>query len=328
VPPLPGSPTPRIKTLETGGLLIDKIYTSMEGPYERFPFDVSDLDWVTAFRTEVVDAASGEPMGDEFFCHSQVQLLNTTRLMVTATGSEDIVFPAGFGMPLTQIVGGLPPQQRVVTLLGMVLNNHVPDIDREARIRWNIEYLTNEDVGNPPRIKRLYKVGLPMTVEDLESWDPEGTTTASGGADDDAATHCVLVEGQRVHWIVPPGPQTTRRRFENIVPVNATVHYAVVHLHNHGVFMRLIDVTTGQELWRTDVRYETDRVQIEDIPAYSSAAGFPIYPDHVYEIEAFYDNPTDHDIDAMAVMDLYYHPLNDERITYPEGPSDGQLAHL
>lgn len=322
--PAPSSPAPRIKIIETGPLRIDRIYTSMEGPYDRLPLDISDLDWVTAFRTEVVDADSGQPMGDEFFCHSQVQLRNATRLMVTATGSENIVFPEGFGMPITQIVGGLSPDQRLVTVLGMVLNNHRPDIDRLAKIRWRIEYRTNDDVGDPPRLKRLYKVGLPMTVEDLASWDPSEDTST----DHDATTYCVLVGGQRVHWIVPPGPQTTRRRFARLFPVDATVHYGVVHLHNHGVYMRLIDVTTGEELWRTDVVYEPDRLQIEKIPAYSSAEGFRVYRDHDYEIEAFYDNTSGHDVDAMAVMDLYYHPLRDEWITYPEGPTDeARLAH-
>ena len=47
-----------------------------------------------------------------------------------------------------------------------------------------------------------------------------------------------------------------------------------------------------------------------------------MYPDREYEIEAFYNNTTDHDIDAMAQIDLYYHPVNNEKITYPTGPDD------
>jgi hypothetical protein len=50
---------------------------------------------------------------------------------------------------------------------------------------------------------------------------------------------------------------------------------------------------------------------------YSSTEGFVLYPDHEYEIESVYDNRSDAPVDAMAVMYLYHHPLNNERITYP-----------
>ena len=83
----------RTRITETGPLKIDRIFHSMQGPYDRIAVDVSDLDWVTSLRTEVVDASTGEKLGDEFFCHSQLQQRNATRLMVTATGSEEIHFP-------------------------------------------------------------------------------------------------------------------------------------------------------------------------------------------------------------------------------------------
>ena len=49
---------------------------------------------------------------------------------------------------------------------------------------------------------------------------------------------------------------------------------------------------------------------------YSSDEGFPLYKDHVYEIEALYNNTTDHDVDAMAMMVLYYYPKGDVSVTY------------
>ena len=62
---------------------------------------------------------------------------------------------------------------------------------------------------------------------------------------------------------------------------------------------------------------EQDRFQIEQIPVYSSVEGFPIFKDHEYELEAMYDNDTGHDVDAMAMMYIYYHPDGDEEIFYP-----------
>ena len=86
------------------------------------------------------------------------------------------------------------------------------------------------------------------------------------------------------------------------------MHFAAVHLHNHAVYMRLTDVTSGEVLWQTDVVYEPDRVQIAEIPVFSSVEGFRLAKDHEYEIEALYDNKTGADVDAMAMMSLYHHP--------------------
>jgi hypothetical protein len=96
-----------------------------------------------------------------------------------------------------------------------------------------------------------------------------------------------------------------------------TVHSVAVHLHNHGVYMRLTDLTSGEVLWQADVVNEPLRTQIAEITTYSSAEGFRMYQDHEYEIEAVYNNTTDHDVDAMAMMYLYYNPEGNIDITYP-----------
>lgn len=298
--------------VDTGPLLIDRIYKSMDGPHERLPLDTEGLDWITAYRTEVLDASSGKRMGDEFFCHSQLQLANMTRLLVTATGSEDIVFPAGFGLPLRQILGGIPRSEwRGASFLGMVLNNFDHSMNRQTRVRATIDYLSDAQAATQG-IKKLYKVELPMTVQPAPGEAPDAV---KGGE------HCVLVAGLKSHWMVPPGEQVIRKRYRGIVPVEATVHFANAHLHNHGVRMTLRDVTTGTTLFTTEVAYEPNRRQIARIPEYTDATGFPVHPDHEYEIESVYDNTTTAPVDAMAVVYLYYHPLRDENITYPDPPS-------
>ncbi len=122
------------------------------------------------------------------------------------------------------------------------------------------------------------------------------------------------------HWIVPPGRQVTTKKFTGFLPVDSTVHYGVVHMHNHGVSMRLTDLTEGRELWTTEVINEPDRVQIAVIPTYSSAEGFPMFRDHDYQVEAVYENTGESPVDAMAMMYIFYHPNGDENITYPDPP--------
>ena len=177
--------------------------------------------------------------------------------------------------------------------------------------------MTHEDLGDARPPKKLYKVGLPIGVDDLEAYNADGPPISADGA----TTHCVLVNGWNTHWIVPPGEQLVRTTYENFLPVDATVHYAVVHLHNHGRWLLLRDKTTGEELWRTEVEYEKDRVQILSIPVYSSERGFRMYRDREYEVEAYYLNTSDRDVDAMALIDLYYNPDGDVSVTYPGDPA-------
>ncbi len=314
-----GSPPVRTKVFDLGPMKIDRIFHSMDGPYTRERFDFSDMDWVTGFRSEVIDASTGQKLPDEFFCHSQMQLDNDTRLLVTATGIPDIRFPEGFGIPLKRILAGMEPQWRGVTLFGMVLNNHDPHMDRDVKVRLTVEYKTLPEEAVPPSFKKLYKVALPMAIEPKEGeagehhHHPDG-----GGAQEEEGAN--LVAGLKQHWLVPPGRQVTRKEYADIVPVDSTVHFALIHLHNYGVSMRLTDLTEGRQLWQTEVVNEPGRVQIAKIPAYSSATGFPVYKGHRYEIEAVYDNTTDQPVDAMAMMYLFYHPAGNEDVTYPDPP--------
>jgi hypothetical protein len=313
-PPSGMSGSPHRVVFDTAPMTLDRLYPSMTGPSERVAVDFSELDWVTAYRTDVVDVQTDEPMGGEFFCHSQLQMQNGTRLMVTATGAQEIRFPEGFGMTVSDILGDVGSDQRSLSFFGMLLNNHVPDINQVTKVRATIEYWNDEDAGHP--LKRLYKTGLTMHVEDLAAYEPPPGQEGS----DDVSTHCALVNNQTAHWLVPPGPQTTRKQYSGFLGTSGTVHFAVVHLHNYGRYFRFTDVTLGKQLWQTDVVYDRDRMQITEIPTYSSSEGFRLEKDHVYEIEAFYDNTTDHDIDAMAQVDLYWHPDGNATLSYPTGP--------
>lgn len=312
-------PEPRTTQIQTGMLPIDQIYHSMQGPSDRVPIGFDELDWVTAVQSEVVDFDSADALGDEFFCHSQIQMPSGIRLMTMATGSEDIRFPEGFAMPVSDIVARQPEEQRALSFLGMILNNHEPEIEEQARVKVNVEYFRDSDFGDGPRPKKLYVTSLAMQVEDLDLYEPDPDDPP---INEDVTTHCALVEtpsGTNVglHWLVPPGIQTTRKIQKNLVPVDGRVHFASAHLHNYGVYMRLTDLTDDKVLFQADVEHEPSRDQIANITSYSSEEGFPVKKDHVYEIEAVYNNTTDQDVDAMAMMFLYFNPEGNPNISYP-----------
>jgi hypothetical protein len=305
-----GAPIARTKTVETSPMKIDRLYPSMTGPYEVVAVDTSDMDWITAVRTEVVEEG-GSLMGGEFFCHSQIQLTTGMRLTVNATGTDEIRLPEGFAVPVNQILAGLPAESRTVGFLGMVLNNHFPTIDRQARIRATVEYLRDEDLGSSPPPKKLYPFHLSMKVNDLALYQPPEDGPQPH---EDVTTHCALVDGQETHWFVPPGKQLTRGPAGGMVPLESTIHHISAHLHNHGEYIRLTDLTDGKILWQVDVEYEKDRRQILNIPVYSSTEGFPVYPDHDYQMEVFYNNTSDADVDAMAILYMYFNPKGDRAL--------------
>ncbi|MBI4161971.1 MAG: hypothetical protein HY509_05945 [Acidobacteria bacterium] len=303
----PGTLSVRTRVIDLGPMRIDRIYRSMQGPHDRVRFDWSDVEWLTGFRTEVLDVATSQPLGEEFFCHSQLQLDNGTRLLVNATGIADISFPEGFALPLRQILSSLPEEQRAVSLFGMVLNNHEEGIDRLAKVRIHLDYLSASDLRGRDPLRNLYKLELPITVEAEGDHHGHGAGTP-------------LVGEYPSHWVVAPGRDVRRRRFQGVVPADSTVHFGVVHLHNYAVYMRLIDLTEERVLWQTDVTNSPDRVQIRRIPPYRSAEGFPLFRDHEYEVEALYDNTGTRPVDAMASMYLFYNPGGNLEITYPEPP--------
>lgn len=68
------------RVVDVGPLQVDGIYHSMDGPYERGTLDPSGIGWITGMRTTVLDADTDEPLGDELFCHSQLQLATSARL--------------------------------------------------------------------------------------------------------------------------------------------------------------------------------------------------------------------------------------------------------
>ena len=58
------APEPRTQIVESPPMRVDRIYHSMQGPYETIQFDYSDLDWITALTSELVDVDSDEVLGE------------------------------------------------------------------------------------------------------------------------------------------------------------------------------------------------------------------------------------------------------------------------
>jgi hypothetical protein len=232
----PGAPpTVMTRVVEVGPLKINGISHSMEGVFQRAMLDTGDIGWITAFRTEVVDAATGAPLGDEYFGHSQIQLATGARLMVAASGIPALRLPSGFGIPLQQILAGLEEPWRGVSLLGMVLNNHDRDLRAEVNVRFLVDYVAASEPNAAENVDKLYRASvtvLPHRGVTVLAGDPLGPSELPPNA-----------HGKTGHWMVPPGEQVIRQQHTKLVPGPTRVHYGVVHMHNYGSSLKLTDVT-------------------------------------------------------------------------------------
>ena len=117
-------------------------------------------------------------------------------------------------------------------------------IDRDVNVRITVDYLTFADKEPPPGLRKLYQVSLPMTQDAVAQ---EGEVHHHPTMDETVEARDI-VEGMDQHGVDAPGPLLTKKRFSKFIAADATVHFAAVHMYNHGRYMRLTDVTTGEVL--------------------------------------------------------------------------------
>jgi len=124
---------------------------------------------------------------------------------------------------------------------------------------------------------------------------PEGSTVVKPG------------KGQMNHWIVPPGHHIYKTEItpQLNLPFNTTIHYATIHVHPFARGMELRDLTTGTTIFRLNSQDWPDRVGVAHVDEFKSIEGIPILRDHRYELRAEYDNTSDSQTDAMAILYLY-----------------------
>lgn len=259
--------------------------TVVESGAPEQPFDATGIGWVTAFRAEALGGGSGSWQTD-------LRLANGTRLLIATGATAEIRFPPGFALPLAQILRDVPETWRGTTLDAVAEDAGASP----PQLRTTIEYLPAQGHGEPPNVKRLYVLSLPVT-------EGEGQ-----------------LEEPRARWQVPAGEKLTRRKYTFLVPVDSTVHYGVAKLRDMARYVRLTDTGDGKVLWQADPVLAPGTRHIASIPAYASETGFPLYRDHEYEIEVLYDNPGPEPITASAELFLYYRPPGTEEFSYPYPP--------
>jgi len=284
--------------------------------------------WLTGLETEVIDANSGEVTSPEYLCHANLTFDSAGghptrhnqffggnthlewRLFTIVPGRFSIRFPEGFGIPV--------PASAMLDYYTMSLNQNVRDREVQVRMRSRLHSVSDGEPSAPTKAlfrKALY-VLQPQSarVSDNASTAMKMPTHVGAGCADFCAVNASAVStvgpsgaGQTLHWLVPPGKHTYRTEITSqlVVPFDTTVHYATFHIHPYGKSLRMRDLTTGEVVLNLTSRDWPDRLGVAHVDEMKSTDGVPIQASHRYEIEAEYNNTTDHDIDAMGILYLY-----------------------
>ena len=80
------------------------------------------------------------------------------------------------------------------------------------------------------------------------------------------------------------------------------VHYVAVHLHPFAESLELRDVTTGKTVLASKAENRPERIGLARVEQISSPAGITLHKDHQYELVSAYNNTTNKNRTAMAVM--------------------------
>jgi len=332
---------PQAIEVRSAPVTIDRVYKSMEGITgdKRFEWAAAprppELLWVTGGRIDMFKEEDGSNGTEQFLCHAYLKfddqyfktggqqtrakhINHLGRLFTFVQGQAEIRLPHGFGIP----VWSTEPFEMEY----MVINPIEPEQPFRVNTRGVFDYVLDTELKEPlkPLLMRIIGMHVPVkkgsaqphaqcsALGDVSSADLTGQ--AEKDAEPAASSLHKILKNEKgfdevYHWMVPPGRHQYRYPLESkflaSLPFDTTVHYINGHLHPHGEFVELRDLTTGNTVFRSTATNNAERSGLTALTDFSSEEGVVIRRDHQYELVAEYDNTTDHDIDAMAILFLY-----------------------
>lgn len=311
---------------------IDAIYKSMMGPRtsRKFllgePGAAPELYWITGYEAVVTGPDGSSPGSQEFMCHSNLDIdpqryharfpsrlqIAGMRLFTLAQGQVEVTLPEGFGVPMMS--------NATLRMVNQSLNHNIENPDFDLRQRGKIHFVKDKELQEP--IKPLIPRGIQgMVLVDGEDGHfgiaPEEVNPDLHGEGCGIGEH--LGEEHEVSrdrygrkfsgfWRVPPGRQVNHTLITSnlALPYDTTVHYIAVHLHPFAESLELVDLTTGETVFKSKTRQaEGGRIGLNEVEHFTSEEGIPLYRSHEYELVSVYNNTSDADQDSMAVMLLY-----------------------
>jgi hypothetical protein len=104
-------------------------------------------------------------------------------------------------------------------------------------------------------------------------------------------------------FFVPPGRHENQATFQ--LPFDGRIHFIGTHIHPHGESMELYNVSRQERVWLGS-RKNDPQGRMVGMEVYSSEEGYAVQAGDTYRLKSTYNNPTQHDIDAMAGVFIFY----------------------
>ncbi|MFN7929411.1 MAG: hypothetical protein U0Y68_15985 [Blastocatellia bacterium] len=104
-------------------------------------------------------------------------------------------------------------------------------------------------------------------------------------------------------FYVPPGRQEQQATFT--FPANGRIHFVGTHIHPHGESVELFNVTKNERVWKGLRKLDT-KGEMVGMDVYTNRTGYTVKAGEQYRITSAYHNPTDHWIDAMAGVFIFF----------------------
>jgi hypothetical protein len=250
-------------------LKADTLVQSPEGSVTHFRF--GEPVWVIGFKTEIFDSDGKQPR-DNYLCHTFIS---------NRTPDERLLDHSAHGQEMSAIYSdGFTQEVRLPDGFGLLIEpdeelNWVPLFnnrqDRPAKVRMavSVTLIRGQDVTKP--LHRLYSTLQSVKVPHL--------------------------------FFVPPGRHQRQSTFEFLF--DGRIHFMGTHVHPHGESVELFNVSRQERVWK-GTRKNNPAGQMVGMDVYSDPEGYPVHFGETYRITSVYDNPTDHDIDAMAGLFVFY----------------------
>lgn len=328
---------------------LEQALPSMKGPTDTQFFELMnssepELLWLRSTRVDIVDE-EGDAMSGEFLCHSNLyftdfgehqamfsrNVTSNQKFIDVNQGQLEVRMPDGFGIPMMSTES--------LRFHSMVINPSDKPEPFVTRVKTTFEYLRDDELVGPIKAlsQRAIRLRVPVALakghehhasashddhsghdaSDALQCDPEQETYEDQSLVTSATKNIFKTDPNgptwSVHWVVPPGRHEYRYKFDNGLRMpfqESMVHMITTHVHPYAVSVELHDLTTGERVFRAEIETFDGVPGIANIPHYSSVTGLPVYRDHQYEIVAVYENTTDENIDAMALLYLYYWDRN------------------
>ena len=319
-------------------LLIDKVYRSMQGPFEiksvQIDAEKDELLWIVGYESEVLQAESDVALGAAFMCHNNLDYahpenlpwkLKTSganhRIFTLSQGQSELKFPEGFGIPI--------PANQPLNMVSQVLNHHRPELFINTRHHAQLHYLKESEVKEEmtPLYQQAVFVtkqidgsdgahGLPLTCLPYHD-HPDSSVKADVQHDcsikyDEKAKYNPYEDeyGRKYtgHWVLPNEAETLSTNVSQMLDLkeDSRIHLISVHLHPFAEALELWDRTSDSLLYAASFKKDSINFGFESIDYYSSKTGIPVYKDHQYElVSAYHCTDTSDQHTAMAVMYLY-----------------------